>query len=117
MKEDIYLSMLRFGKMKLDDGFTVQALVDHLVQCGYENISIHSTILYQYFFKVYFSKDNVESYPPNPSIRFYLRSECYMQLLEYDDMQAGRKEAMETRWYAIIAIILALLSLVVSFFK
>jgi hypothetical protein len=117
IKDDIYLSMLRFGKMKLADGFIIQNLVDFLSECGHKNISPDSTILHQYFFKVYFAKDNVESYPPNPTIRFYLRPECYMQLLEYNDMQVARKEAWETRWYAIIAIILTLASLVVSIFK
>ncbi len=38
-----------------------------------------------------------------------------MQLLEYDNMKASRKEAHETRIMAIIAIVLTLLSIVVPF--
>ncbi len=123
MEEDIYLIMLRFGREKLEDGLTNQELVDYLNRYGH-NISIHSTLLHQYFFKVYFAKDNVDSYPPNPSGRYYLRPECYMQLLEYENMQETRKEAVQAikeakqaKWIAIIAIILTLASLVVSIYQ
>lgn len=116
MKEDIYLGMLRFGREKLYDGLTNQDLVDYLIKSGHKNISIHSILLHQYFFKVYFAKDNVMNYPPNPSERFYLQPECYMQLLDYENMLEARRKAKQARWYAIIAILLTLVSLIVSIY-
>jgi len=116
-KDDIYLSMLRFGKMKLGDGFTIQQLVDYLGQRGFKNISPHSNIFHQYFFKIYFSKENEIESAPHYSEWFYLRPECYMQLLEYDNMLTTRKEAKLAMWCAIIAIVLTLGSLIVSIVK
>ena len=113
-KEDIYITMLRFGKERLSGGFFMRDLMDFLYKNGHPDISLYNIFLNQYFHLIFFSKNSTTEYPPNDSILFYLRPECYMQLLEHDNIIKGNQQAKETRIYAIIAIVLTLISLVVS---
>jgi hypothetical protein len=118
MHEDIYVQMLRFGKSKLLDGFRLQELVDYLNNLsGQNSYSRNSNILTQYFNVVYFSNDDATTYPPNNGQIFYIRPECYMQLLEHDNMLQARKESKEARVYAIVAIVVSVITGVVSLFK
>lgn len=107
--------MLRCGKSFLEDGMTIEKLIDYLNKNGH-SVTTNSTILFYYFYTVFFSKGTSE-YPPHHSEKFYLKPECYMQLLEYDNLQEARKEAKETRLYTIIAILLSLASFIVSIFN
>src|SRR5205085_11028708 len=103
-KEDFYIAMLRFGKKNLENGFRLSELIIHMQQQGYFIHSDSSTLMHHYFPLIFFSK-NARDYPDNVSF-FFLKPECYIQLLEYDNFIAGRKESFETRVIAIIAIIL-----------
>jgi len=104
----LYISMLHFGKRKLEEGFHVHELATHLKSSGFDWISENSTFLHYYFDKVFFEKNGVHF--PHHSAFFYLRPECYMQLLEYENMIEARADSKKARREAKIAIIFAIIS-------
>lgn len=106
--------MLRIGKEKLEDGISYPDLVQELKQCGFKDITENSTFLSHYFFRVFFQKYVAEMFPPHHSSKFYLRPECYIQLLEYDNAKRAGKEAKMARNLSIASVLLALASIVVS---
>lgn len=116
MKEaDLYIIILRYGKDKLSDGFQVPSFIKYLNENGYPEMSEYNTFLVHYFDKLFFSKDGTLF--PHYSTFFYLRPECYSQLLEYDSMHAARKEAKEARRYAIVALVLNIIAILIAIFK
>ncbi|HAO06361.1 MAG TPA: hypothetical protein DCQ50_05085 [Chryseobacterium sp.] len=116
VKEDIYIAMLRFGKQRLETGFRIEELSEYMNKNGFERMSPNSTIFHHYFYQIFFSKENYTDYPPPHSSWFYLKPGCYIQLLEHDNMIEARKEAREARRFAIVAILLTLVSLIINFF-
>jgi hypothetical protein len=112
-KEDFYIAMLRYGKTHLEAGFRLQDLIKHLQDKGYFIPSESSTLMHHYFPKAFYS-NNETSYPDIVSF-FFLKPESYFHLLESDNIIAARKEARETRRFAIIAIVLTLLSIIAPY--
>ena len=113
-KEDLYITILRFGKTKLYGGFQKQSLVEYLNQSGFNDITLHSNFLTNYFHEIFFSKDVSSEYDPNTSAIFYLKPERYTQLLDYDNMLSARKEAAIAIWIAVASLIVTLVSVLWS---
>ncbi len=118
VKEDIYLTMLRFGRLKLKDqhGFTINEFIEYMHKEGFADLSEKSIILHHYFKKVFFSNEEYQ-YPPEHWVRHFLKPECYMQLLDYESMNSARKEARTAKWFSIAALLLSVISIIISLYR
>ena len=112
--EDIYIAMLRFGKEKMNKGsFTKNELAEHLKKVGHPVSSENSIILNQFFYQAFITHEvvNLQTAP------YFLKSESYIHLLEYDSIQESSKYSKRALNIAVASIIIAVISIVVSFFN
>ena len=78
MKEDIFIKMLRFGKLKIEEGgFTYYELIKHLQENGYKDLTENNAIVKAFFLKVFFSPGNQEIHH---SAFYQITPEAYVQL-------------------------------------
>jgi len=106
IKEDFYISMLRYGKIHIDRGFTLMELVEHLKKKGFPISSEHDILLTKYFPSSFCSLNNNNNAYPDYSSFFFLSPESYFRLLQYDSMLSTRKQAKIATVIAIVAIII-----------
>jgi len=113
-EDDLLIKMLRFGKSKIESGFRYHDLVSFLQKNGFPNLTDDNYSLRIYFQDVFFSANG---YTIDHSSFFFITPESYFQLLDYDKMNETRKASRQANIIAIFAIVLTLVSLLVSIFK
>jgi hypothetical protein len=112
-EEDIYIAMLRFGAANIENGFRLDELVTYLQGEGYLVPSVHSTLLRHFFPQAFFA-EHASTYPDIVSF-FYLKPEAYVHLLNFDSLQQSKRSSRRANQIAIIAIVLNIIALCISF--
>jgi hypothetical protein len=109
---DIVIAMLRFGKVRLHNGFTQQELSNHLTDIGFDldNPNINGTI--SLYFKNYFYNNSAVPH------LYFMHPQGYFDLLSFESTEQSRQFAMQANKYALLALIisslLALGSIIIS---
>jgi len=111
---NIYLDALEYGEKQLvkRQGVTRKQLQRHLENKGYkfstkEEVRLLDDLAREEFF--IFIGDN-------PDLKYYLNVEGYFKLLEYRELSEARKSSVEARLFALIAIVLSFVALLVSIY-
>ena len=125
-KEDIYISILKLAKEKELEGFDYNDIYDLAEEKKYlsneeldkiknNNIDYRDDILKNKKIKleaIFVEVANMQfSCSDKKSIMSF---ESYFKLIEHEELSEARKNAREARWLAIIAIIISLISVLLS---
>lgn len=115
-QKNVYLEGLEFGEELLNKGEPVsyENLKKHLETCGYK----FETEAEQYLLKD-FARETFHIYVEGGDdwkkrSQHYINTEGYFKLLEYRELNQARASANEARKYAIAAIVIAIITLLVS---
>ncbi len=98
---DIVIEMLKFGKIRLHNGFTQQDLRDHLTNTGFDlnNLNINGTI--SLYFGNYFYNNSAVPH------LYFMNPQGYFDLLNFDSTEQSRQFAKQANRYALLALIIS----------
>ncbi len=115
--DDLYIAVLQFGKDNIGKPFKFPELEKHLKDNGYE---YEEFALRQFFAALYISLEspggNNQNAPINPNQTFFLEQSGYFHLLEFHELQSARKSSIQATYFAIVAILISILSTVISIY-
>ena len=121
-KDDIYIAILKYGKVNLEEGITKNGLLVYLRAKGYDttergfNVCVASMMFCNHFARVGGKMSDWNSVDEH-----YLRMDAYFKFLEYEELNEARissKRALGRSTSAIvISAILAVFSIIVSIWQ
>jgi len=98
--EDLYIELLRYGKVHLADGVTIADTLAHLRKLQPGSRLVESTNTFNNTFIHLFD-------PVVTTDRYALNIEGYFNLLQHDELQEARKSSRNALWVAIGAIVIS----------
>jgi magnesium-transporting ATPase (P-type) len=116
-KKDMYLTALEYGEKSLNEGWpvTFNTLKKHLEGHGFifetEEKERLLKDLSRESFHIYI--EDGEKWKDAPH---YINTEGYFKLLDYRELKEARSSSKEARYYAIIAIVISIITLFVSIY-
>ena len=116
-KEDLYISVLKFGKANIGRPFKYIELQKYLNKKGYK---YEEFALRQFFAALFVSRDspsgNDTGRPINDNYDFFLEHSGYFNLMEHEELNSARKSSLVAKCFAIIAIIISIISTYTSIY-
>jgi hypothetical protein len=110
-KEDLYIAVLNYGKNHIGKPFLFSDLERYLKEKGY---AYEEFALRQFFAALFISLEspggNDQHHPINKNQKFFLEKDGYFHLLEHQELKSARKYSLQATWFAIIAIIISVVS-------
>jgi hypothetical protein len=109
--DDLYISILRFGKEHLEQGLTFQKLLDHLdkIKLKYDETSVIVFFNELFMCKRHPEGNNVSQKPKDNEV-YFLENEGYFKLLEYEELSEARQSSKKATTIAIIAIVISIIA-------
>lgn len=120
--EDLYITLLRYGRDHLENGVTYTEVRAHLEKNGFnfrDNNNYKDKHLRRLFPSLFFSPGSSPNAPVDhdpimdhsEGVRRHLRTEAYFQLLEYEELNEARASSRKAHWTAIFAIIISIIAM------
>jgi len=116
MKEkDIYIITLKYGYKNLEKGVTHSEVKEYLESKGFKFETKESKNHYNRIFTSVFSEPTGKSWrnhndPNSEDFICYLNADAYFKLMEYEELKGARKSSLIATIFAIIAIVIAIIS-------
>ncbi|MEI9966983.1 MAG: hypothetical protein WDN67_05190 [Candidatus Moraniibacteriota bacterium] len=113
MENDLYVTILEFGKSRLSDGFTVYDLLHHLDDKGLgfnmddskENMRFF-LILHNLFFEGHDNR-RLKTLEECNDQTFFIRPEAYFQYIDYLELKEALRSSKEAKEISLRAIIIS----------
>lgn len=113
--DDLYVTVLKFGKSKLGTPFLFSELETHLydLEYKYEEFALRQFFAARFIAFESPSGNDLHS-PINSKHHFYLETDGYFELLEYEELKSARKSSLIATWFAFGAIVISIISTLIS---
>lgn len=112
-KDNLYIDVLKFGKLKIQKGATFKGLKDHLKYIGYKYETEENEKHWQRLFYDTFSGLDgktvacLDSESREETLSF-MKIDAYFRLLEHEELKNARNSSLWATILAIIAIVLSI---------
>ena len=107
MKDDLYITTLKYGKETLLSGVTYREVKEHLKSKGFGDFDEgEKQRHYSVIFKSVFS--DVSNRGTNDKVKWFMQMEAYFRLLEYVELKEARASSTKATIFAGIAIVISI---------
>lgn len=122
-ERDVFITLINFGRETRLDGVTPKEALDRL-QKEHPDIQIETDAQKANFANLFWQIFEVETESgPVPfsnlivwEQKFLIRRDAYFNALDFEELQQARQSSKQAQWWAIIAILISIISLGVSIY-
>ncbi|MFQ5432359.1 MAG: hypothetical protein ACE5EN_07640 [Nitrospinota bacterium] len=101
-KEDLYITLIRYGREHLKNGTDTDAAYNYLKEQGFvfeeKNQALFGNVFHTIFYRPVITRGN-----------YFLKLEYYFQLLEYEELNEARNNSSWAHFFAICAIMISIM--------
>lgn len=114
-QNDLYINILAFGRKNIGKPIKYSDIRKHLdsIGCDYDEFALR-----QFFCELFIDRASPEGNDPSrmpPQVgEFFLESQGYFHLLEYEELKEARASSLTATRFAIIAIVISICSPLLS---
>jgi len=119
--EDLYITILKYGKTHLLDGVTYSSVEKYLNSKGYSTEGDLHRLRYRIMFNDVFEDPvhrtlYVDGSSDQEKFTLFIKMEAYFRLLEYEELKDARKSSKKAQTFSTIAIAISIVALGLSIY-